>query len=517
MPNLKTDPLFQLITALKKSEKRIFKLFANRTNIKEDVKFIQLFDALDRMKSYDEEVLFKKVPSLTKAQLSNTKAHLYKQILTSLRFNHIQHNSDIQIRENLDYAKVLYNKGLYQQSLRVLSKAKSIAFDAQLYTLALEVLEFEKLIESQYITRSINTRAEELANQSLKCSAIVSNTNRLSNLAIRLYGLYLKLGYVRNEKDLEAVKAFMDTNLPDVRSEELSFYERLYLYQSLVWYNYIIQDFPMCYRHAQHWVDLFSEMPQMLILQPGLYVKALHNLLAALYNMRHYVRYIDVLDQMERAHQNPSITGNENASVLLFQYYTINRINKHFLEGSFTEGVSVIPEILEKIDFYQDKLDPHRVLIIYYKVACLYFGSGDNINAITYLEKIIKFRDHDLRGDIHCFARILNLIAHYEEGLDEHLEYQIKSVFQFLAKMDDLHLVQLEVFKFLKRLTKIDLHDLRPEFQNLRDKLVDHSLKTYEKRPFLYLDIVSWLESKIENRPVQDIIQQKFLEISDSR
>jgi len=31
----------------------------------------------------------------------------------------------------------------------------------------------------------------------------------------------------------------------------------------------------------------------------------------------------------------------------------------------------------------------------------------------------------------------------------------------------------------------------------------------YEKRAFLYLDIISWLESKIENKPVASIIQEK--------
>jgi hypothetical protein len=31
----------------------------------------------------------------------------------------------------------------------------------------------------------------------------------------------------------------------------------------------------------------------------------------------------------------------------------------------------------------------------------------------------------------------------------------------------------------------------------------------YEKRAFLYLDIISWLESKIENKTVASIIQEK--------
>jgi hypothetical protein len=33
--------------------------------------------------------------------------------------------------------------------------------------------------------------------------------------------------------------------------------------------------------------------------------------------------------------------------------------------------------------------------------------------------------------------------------------------------------------------------------------------KTYEKRAFLYLDIISWLESKIENRRISDIMKEK--------
>ena len=36
----------------------------------------------------------------------------------------------------------------------------------------------------------------------------------------------------------------------------------------------------------------------------------------------------------------------------------------------------------------------------------------------------------------------------------------------------------------------------------------------YEKRAFLYLDIISWLESKINNKPVADIIKEKALHIN---
>ena len=34
----------------------------------------------------------------------------------------------------------------------------------------------------------------------------------------------------------------------------------------------------------------------------------------------------------------------------------------------------------------------------------------------------------------------------------------------------------------------------------------------FETRAFIYLDIISWLESKLENIPVQEIMKRKFSE-----
>ena len=71
MPNRSTDELFQLIRSLDKSEKRMFKLFLKRSDGTEDLKVIRLFDALDKMDEYDEELLLKKNKSIKKQQLSN--------------------------------------------------------------------------------------------------------------------------------------------------------------------------------------------------------------------------------------------------------------------------------------------------------------------------------------------------------------------------------------------------------------------------------------------------------------
>lgn len=512
MPKQKTDDLIQLIKSLTRAEKRHFRLFVRRNQASDDILFLQLFDVLDKSKDYDEDLIFKKLPAVKKRQLSNLKAHLYKQLLVSLRLLSRNHIEDIQIREQIDYARVLYHKGLYRQSLDMLDKVKTKTQQGKYHILNLEILEFEKYIEGQYITRSIEGRAEELADETKEIYQIISNTNDFSNLSLQLYGLYLRVGYVRNEKDYYFVKEFFQSNLPRITYEELSFFGQIYYCQAHLWYYHITQDFLQAYRYAHRWVDLFHSNEELKLLNVPLYLKGLHNLLGVLFNLWHYDRFIDRLRELEYFPEIYDITESNNIETLYYLYKYIHSIKKHFIEGTFSEGTKLIPELVNIIDAGIYNWDSHRIMVFYYQIACLYFGSGDNDNAIVYLNRIINQKNPDYREDIQCFARILSLIAHFEIGNALLVEYQVKSVYRFLAKMKDLHAVQREIFRFLRRLSRIREDELRHEFILLKEKLEKLQEDPFEKRPFLYLDIISWLRSKIENRSVQEVIRRNFLE-----
>ena len=140
------DHLFLLIKSLTKSEKRQFKLFVGRLDINQDSKFLHLFNCLDKAKTYDETAVLKN-GIIKKQQLANVKAHLYKQVLISLKLNPSHQNVRLQIREQLDFASILYHKGLYKQSLRILDKSKEFAIKHEEKNLAYEIVEFENFKE----------------------------------------------------------------------------------------------------------------------------------------------------------------------------------------------------------------------------------------------------------------------------------------------------------------------------------------------------------------------------------
>jgi len=510
MPNRSTDSLFQLVKSLEKSEKRNFKLYVKRNTDTEDLKIIQLFDALDKMTEYDEAQLLKKALSIKKQQLSNIKAHLYKQILSSLRLIKEEDNIDIRLHEQMDHARILYNKGLYLQSLKVLERLKETARSYQQLTFLQQALFFEKKIETLYITRSMQDRADKLSEESDAVNNQLTLVNKLSNLSLQLYSWYIRHGHARNERDVKSVKAFFISHLPPEAEQASGFYERLYLYQSYVWYAFIRQDFLQYYRYSQKWVDLFSAFPGLLKVETASYIKGMHNLMGAQFNLMKHDKLAQSIKQFEMFVRQKHLEENENNRILAYQYLYTARINLYFLQGTFTKGLRLVPFLEEMLKEYGPYLDTHRVLVFYYKIASLYFGSGNNEKAIDYLNRIINQKG-DLRTDLQCYARLLHLIAHYELGNFDLLEYLIKSVYRYMAKMENLSKVEEEMFVFLRRSFHVGAHALKPEFEKLLAKLKKYEGNPVEARAFAYLDVISWLESKISGVHVQDVIREKYL------
>ena len=510
MANRFSDTLFQLIHSLEKSEKRHFKLYIKRSSAKEDLKIVQLFDALDKMKDYDEKQLLKKLPGIGKPQLSNLKIHLYRQVLASLRLLKSAESIDLQLNEQFDYAHILYKKGLFLQSLKILDRAKETARVNHKYNFLIQLIALEKRIETFHITRSILDRAEKLSAEANEVNSHIDMVTRLSNLALQLYSWYIKNGHARNEKDELGVKEFLKKNLPANADEQTGFYEKLYLHQSYCWYAFIRQDFLMYYRYSQKWIDLFNEQPIMKRVETGSYIKGLHNLLNAHFDLRNYQRFEMTLKEFEDFSKTKRVQDNDNFRIQSFVYINSAKINQHFMLGTFKQGLSLVPEIENKIEENILFLDKHRIMVFNYKIGTLYFGSGDYSTCVDYMQKIIN-DPVDLRIDLQCYARLLHLMAHYELHNFSILESLIKSVYRFMSKMENLTVVEEEMFKFLRASFHVSRNKLKNELENFLQKIKHLEKNRFETRAFAYLDVISWVESKVYQKSMGEIIHTKYL------
>jgi len=137
--------------------------------------------------------------------------------------------------------------------------------------------------------------------------------------------------------------------------------------------------------------------------------------------------------------------------------------------------------------------------------------SSDGHDGYVENGKIINDKTN-LRYDLQCYARVVHLMAHYELGNDMLMESLSKSVYRFMAKMKNLTTVEEAMFKFLRQTIPLSPRQLKPEFEKLLHTIKHLEKNRFETRTFAYLDIISWVESKVFDKPMGTVIHEKYLQ-----
>ncbi|MBS1638132.1 MAG: hypothetical protein JST26_19625 [Bacteroidetes bacterium] len=512
MSKVKNDSLFHLIRSLTKSEKWQFKVYASRVKQGQDKKFIQLFDAIDKQKEYNEDALLS-LKTLNPSQLPNLKTHLYKQLLTHLS-HYNSSTPESTVTRYSEHARFLYDKCLYADCLTILEKAKRSARENYQLVLLLELLNIEKLALIQTSGQNASERVNKLVEEITSVTEQIQNINRYSNLALQLNTFYQIRGFIRNHEDFMTVQSFYKKQVPQVSAAHLSAQEKMYLYYTITGYNFYVQDFKAGYANARKWVALFENDPALIRAKTEFYIKALNNLLVVQNKLYLYSEFKETHNKLVSLKRRKDIILSENLQLNLFKAIYIHEINRHFMLGEYKSGTRVVAALNKELMNFIPKLSKHTVMIFYYKIACLYFGSYQFKTAIKWLNRIINEKESGLREDLQSFARILRLICYYELNSREMIEYNIRSTYRFLQKKQSFVKYQLLIMKFLRSIKKTDTEkELTQQFSVLKNGMQKLEKSRFEKRAFIYFDIISWLESKIEHKPMQDIIKEKHKRI----
>ncbi|WP_121965884.1 hypothetical protein [Myroides sp. N17-2] len=496
MSNWGKDWLFVLIKSLTRSEKRQFTLYVNRLQNNADAKFISLFNAMDKMEEYDEQYILKqKITS--KQQLSNLKANLYKAILASLRMNPSRKNVRIQIREQLDFATILYQKGLHKQGLKILDKAKQIALDVEEKSLALEIIELEKVIESQYITRSITGRADELIAQSN--DLIIQNyyATKLSNLSLKFYNEMLTSGYAKSEDEKQELITRFSDQLLDINIELLNFREKLWYFKAHVWLCFLIQDYRNAYKYAKLWVALFYDHPKMILSHPIWYLKGNSYLFKILLLFKSVDKYIYWNNRLEEQLTSENFPQSENINSQAFLLQFSNKLNIEFIQQTYNGSTIFVKQLQRGINEYSNMIDEHHFHILYFKVASLYFGYKKYEDSLAYTARILANTDYTVQEDLLFHTRILSLMAQFESGQDQHYEDFIKANRNLMKKMKnktEIHDTFMKLFEGLLGASSKEQVVVLKGFVDKMELLYDNK---FYIRSILYIDVLNWAKRKL--------------------
>ena len=508
----KTNDLFHLVKSLSKSEKRSFRIFAERFQTKDSLQYLLLFDVLVKIDSPNDAKIQAKLNGMAGLTYSNTKRHLYEQILTVLRLTEKKRMPNIRVRELIDYAHLLYGKGFYMQALRILAKAKKLAEKNHTDFSQMMIIELEKKILSRHITRSKKTIASDKITESSIISQNIHNRVTLSNLRLFLHNFYVEKGHVKNESERIYITEKVQQHTQLIQEDALGMMERVYLYQSYVSYYYILNDFEGCSTYAQKWVQLFNDTPELKVRDIDLLFRGYHYWLTSLFFLLNIAQHKAVLLDVEEFRNAEYKTFNKNTRVESFLRVHAARLNQHFLDGTYTEGLENVKTTLRRIQRHRDVLDEHKVMVLYFKIAWMFFGAGDYGDTVKYLQYIINMTTVSLRDDIQTYSRILHLMAHYNLRNFDLIPFLNNQYLRFFEKIEEKNQFQNLCFNMFRTLNKQPVAEHSTVFTEYRDYFKKLEEDEFEKRAFLYLEIIPWIDTKLSNRSLSEIKRQKRLQ-----
>ncbi len=503
--------LFQLVKSLSKSEKRYFKLSSSLQSGEKN--YMKLFDAIEAQDEYDELSLKKKFAKETFIKhLPSEKNHLYNLILKSLRGFYADKSAAAILQEQLRNIELLFNKALYKECSKLIRKAKKIAYDYEKYYFLLDLIDWEKiLVEEEYsrgdFDKDLNKLVEEESDSLEKLRNIAEYQILYSqiNYAIR------KAGFTRSVEEQNIVEKIANHHLIKGKNTALTTKAATACYYIKGMCASTERNIDDAFTNFTKVVKIMEDNPTVMKELPKRYVKALNNLMYVYMDNDDWENCIATIEKLKGLTKK---SGFESIDVQL-KLFTFSH-NAELLicitKGDFDKAKSqVVPSILEGFSKYEGKINNEEEMLFYYNISRAYFGSGDYKGALKYINLVLNDSEVGLREDVYNFARLINLIIHYELGNYDLLDYTIKSTKRSVTKNQRNFKFETVFLKDFRKLLKVkNTDDLQQKLIDFKDELSEVMKDPFEQPANKYFDFISWLESKIENSTFEKVVKSKM-------
>lgn len=503
-----SNELFDLIKSLSKSEKRFFKLSSALQSGEKN--YLKIFDYIDKLTDYDEQRVKEYFAKETFVRhFPSEKNHLYKLILKSLRAYHADNSISSQLKQEIKNIEILYNKALFKECNKFLMRAKKMAIAYEKFYYLFELISWEKLLleeafEDGQFTKDLDTLIRE--EQEV--------IEKLRNLAA-YHVLYSKInyvfrsgGFVRDEENRALVQEISDHPLIREKNTALSNRAATICYYTQGFCNLAKGDYATALVKFQRVKEILDNHPKIRKDLAKRYVRALARITQCLIDLGKYAEAEAVIGDLRSIGQTDGFRRTD-IQLSIFKDNTIAELQICHSTGNFERGLELVETTMKHLDNNEGKIHKEQELIIFYYIAYIYFGAGEHNRALFWINKVLNDNENTLRQDIYSYARLFNLVIHYELGNNDLLEYITKSTLRYLAKRQRDYAFEKMVIDMMRKLIRTSSDDDRRKvFSMFRDNL-DEVIQGPEDQVLLkYFNFVTWAESKIEDTSFASLLQR---------
>ena len=482
----KKGNIFFLIKSLNQSEKRYFKLFCSTTNVESN--YLRLFEAIDSQDTYDEKKLKETFAheAFTR-QLHVTKIYLSQLILKSLRNYHHKISKTAEITDLIRDIEILFTKELFDQCYYTIQKAEKIAISYEKFGLLSEILDWKRKL---YLSK-FGANREKLQEVD---DSVAENMEKLHSLQ-KYWAITTDL--MRFNQRGNPIKKFQAQSILKTAGEPKTLRARI-LFHHLLYSQGIMGDDPkFAERHLEDLIKLIEDYPHQIKDDPGAYLNSLNNKITFL--ILHH-RYGEVVPLIKKVRSIPDQYGIKKTHKLrlrtLLRTYNIE-LELYRDQKDIVKGKALMPTIQAFLEKHEKSVPDNYFILFWNQFANIEFMDNNYSRALVWVNHIMQIKSN-ARLDIQRYARLLQLIIHFELGNTIFLRYSIDSCRRFLRKKTVATPFETLCLKHFAKLSHVAPSDYPGYLQKFHFDLFEKDKALVTPGILDYLDIKSWLQDKIE-------------------
>lgn len=512
MANKYSSHLYELIKSLSKAEKRYFKVFVTRHTASDSQNNAQiLFDAIDKQKTYNEELLQEQLSDYVFVKkFSIAKARLYDTILKSLDAFYSEKSKEQLIRNELHYIEILFGKSLYKQCSKRLKSAKKQALKYNKTHLLLEILQWEKkLIEKDNYQSSSSKSLINLRDNEKEIISRLSINSQLWELKSLLFQKLNKIGRARTEEEIQFLKKDLE---PVINSLEIPRNKiRLsYLFNHLKGaYYFGIQDNKNSLDTVLATIKLLEENPNNFGDEPNILVSNLANAIYLSIKNGNIDLAQQLYTKLKLLFELHKENGSKDLKIKLKSSLWSIQLLLVKLTCDFNTFERLETKITQFLEINENKINTSRLAFFYYNLGHILFIQDKFSDSLKWINKLLNNIAIDESQEIYSFAELLNLFLHFELGNYELVQYNLKSTKRFLKTRNKLFTYEEILLNFFAKTTHpgFNKYDLEEQIIHLKTKLNQLDTKELQQIPLEYFECSNWAESKLKNSKLSNIIK----------
>lgn len=503
-----SDDLFRLVKSLTSMEKGYFKKFAGRNTPGEKNNYIILFDAIDSMKVYDEDILCRKFndSSIIK-QLPVYKNYLYNLILKSLFSYTTYESTGSKITELIQHSNILIKKVLYKEALKYLKKAKVLAVKYENTKSLLEILSLERSIIMTMPDKNAYDNRIKLYNEQIELLNTLENHTKLSWLSDKMV-MYVELkgNFRTKEKENEIRKIMSDPVLK--KYEKLKdFTSKKFFLHAHLFENFAKEEIPKVQYYLRKEIDLILEYKYMMPSLVRSYIQTLVNylLFSNLLNDRKSVEFaVKKINELKRNIKNKIPLDVE---IMILSNTCYAEIIIYTNNCEMQKGRAAARKIEQMLNKYSSEIPMGLRIVLLINTAKFWFIDRNFDNALKMINCLLNDIPPSFKQNLYDLARLLQLLIHFELGNFILLENTVESTYRFLKNRNSLFDVESAVIDFLRKILRARENQYKEIYEELLYNLEKSKDKTQSKITLGSFEFISWAKSKVKNKTMTEILK----------